>query len=65
MPLRSQPLNANTPGCSALNIASSRWTRLISSRSSEVIRPMSRTPSVAAITVAVVHAIPLVVNVRL
>ena len=37
MPHRSQPDSANTPGCNALNIASSRWARRIGSMSSMLI----------------------------
>ena len=63
MPHRSHPDSAKTPGCSALNIASSRCARRIGSMSS--IESRSVIPSAAAMTVAVVQAIPLVVKTRL
>ena len=66
MPHRSHPESANTPGCRALNMASSRWARRIRSRSgpsSMVSRSVN--PRTAAMMLAVVQAMPLVVKIRL
>jgi hypothetical protein len=63
MPHRSHPDRAKTPGCRALNVANSRCARRIRSMSSMVSR--SVIPSAPAITVAVVQAMPFVVNTRL
>ena len=63
MPQRSHPDSAKTPGCNALNITSIRCARRMGPMSS--IRLRSDIPSVAAMTVAAVQAIPFVVNTRL
>ena len=63
IPHRSHPDRANTPGCSALNMASSRCARRIGAMSS--IASRSVIPNAAVMTVAVVQAMPLVVKTRL
>ncbi|OJG03506.1 hypothetical protein BG618_05332 [Pseudonocardia autotrophica] len=65
MPSRSQPDSANTPGWKALNMTSSRCTRRMRSTSSGPMSSSAEMPSEAAMTVAVVQAIPFVVKIRL
>ena len=60
MPSRSQPDSENTPGCRALNMASSRWACLILRICSSLRLSMLWYPRAAAITVPVVEAIPFV-----
>ena len=64
-PVRSHPDRANTPGCSALYMASRRCPRRMAATSSSVAADGSATPCVAAMMDAVVHAMPFWVNTRL
>ena len=65
IPQRSQPDKAKTPGCSALNIASSRCACLICSTCSGLSLVMLVMPNDAAMIVAVVDAMPFWVKVAL
>ena len=65
MPVRSQPDSAKTPGCHALYFARRRCASRMAGTSSAVISSRLVKPCVAAMTEAVVHAIPFCVNTRL
>ncbi len=65
IPSRSHAERANTPGCHALKHASTRWALRMASTSFSWIESSCAKPWAAAMTDAVVQAMPLVVNTRL